>query len=318
MPLRICFIAAAALLSGAIAASAQSPGPKPGGQKGMISVSVKVEGKVIEASKFDSRVRRTWTVNRQARFQIPVVAQMTTAWDSLAPEPRPAPAPPPSADQADIGREVQKALAGCNPDDDLCMEAALQKFAVENIDRVKVPSEVPQAPTGAPDFTRYQTWVGDRSGPCVSGTASLNETMSGTQIPDNGGPLWQVEGNRSGEIQLPAKGYGPQSCQTQVSFDLKGNTYSLRLNGMRISVPVVSYVHRKGGGKEPPRNFSFGLFDYSDTPLKGDALQLANQGGGVSGFEGSIVIPSKKGMTNVDDNITPDVRTTVTWSFVPH
>jgi hypothetical protein len=317
VPLWMFSLAVAALMGGTVAASAQKP--LSGGQKGMLTVSIKVEGSSIEAAKFDNRVKRNWTVLRQAQFQIPFVGQMTTAWDLLAAKPAQAPVarPAPVKGQAEMGRQVQAALAACREDDDACMEAAVKKIAAQNAGKVEIPSQPPEK-VEVPDFTRYQTWIADRSATCFSGTASISETMSGTQIPDNGDALWAVESTRDGETKLPASANAQQACGAQISFDLKKKTYTLLLGGMNIAIPATFHIQRKGFPKSQPFKQSFSLFEYTDIPLRNNELRFPNLNGSVSGFEGSITLPSRKSFQTVDNTVTPNVVTTIQWGFKPN
>lgn len=305
------------LCAGSVAA--QGAKPLPGGQKGLLTVTVEVKGAVARNSVPNPQVRENWTIQRKAQFQVPLVSLMSAPMDAQAEEAKAAPVKPDPAQMkagAQLGAQIQNAIKDCAEEDEACQAAAVQRLMSRNPPAARA---MPQAPLPAPDldFTRFHTWIADRQGACASGTASIEERMDGTATPDNSGGLWVIDGDRAGELKLPTQAQASQSCETQVSFDRTAQTYSLRIGAMNIAIPAAYHIQRKGFPKSEPHRLSYGLFEYTDVTFPGNRFTQPALKGTAAGFDGSVTLPSRKPFQEGSMRVTPQVTTTIRWHFAP-
>jgi hypothetical protein len=322
--LRLVTLTSTALLCGS-AAFAQATQPLPGGQKGALTVTIEVKGSTIRQSLTNPAVHENWIVQRKAQFRVPLVGLMTTMADAHGGPPPPAmPAGDPSQMEAgaQLAAQVQNAIKNCPEADEECQAAAIQRLMSQNPGQAQATARQMQAgaaPVGMPalDFTRFQTWTSEGSLGCSNGSASIDESMDGTATPDNAGGLWTIDGDRRGELKLPAQAQAAQSCDTQLSFDRVAKTYSIRIGAMNIGIPADYHLQRKGFPKSAPHKLIYGLFEYTDVTFTGNQLSKRGLTGTSAGLDGSVTLPSRKPFQDGSVRVSPQVTTTIQWRFAP-
>jgi hypothetical protein len=305
-------LAALGAFSSAFAQASRQP--LPGGQKGILTVTVNATGRVQITNSHNER--QDWSVNRRAQFQVGLTAQTSSAWDSLAAPPT-APMPAMSASQSQMLAQMQKAMKGCPEDDEDCMVEAAKRAAAPMVQQPQQQAPAQRVPQ-AMDFTRYQAWAADMAATCSTGTASVDETMEGQGLSDNSGAMLPLVGSRKGEAKLPT---GSHDCDTVVSFDRQAGTYNLRIGGLVINVPANQRLHFKSVAPGPLPKVGVGVLEHTNIPLKDEGLLLKDLKGTAAGFTGSTTFTSKGPSERRDGRFVmrtmPNVTTTVEWRFTP-
>jgi hypothetical protein len=299
-----------AWLSPAFAQSSRQP--IPGGQKGVLTVTIIAGGRVVITNTKNER--QDWTINRRAEFRVGLTSQTSSAWDPLAGPPTPQ-MPAMSASQSQMLAQMQNAMKGCSEDDEACMVEAARRAAAPMAQQQQAqPQRMPQAP----DFTRYQAWAPDMAATCSTGDASLNETMEGQGLSDNSGAMLPLGGSRRGQANLPT---GSHDCDTMISFDRQRGTYKLRIRGLVIGIPSNQTLQFKGVAPGVTPRQSFAVLEYTNIPLKDEGLLLKDQTGTLNGFSGSMTFRGKPPSERRDGSMvvrtTPNVATTIEWRFTP-
>ncbi len=289
--------------------------PLPGGQTATLTVTIKTTGLVKTSNSKNER--QDWTIQRSAQFATVLEAQMTSAFDALGEAPAAPAMPEVSASQQQMMSQMLKAVKSCKEDDQACMMAAAKRAAGDT----PMPSMPQGKPSGAMDFTRYQSWNAkwDDSRFCATGSASIQETMDGNSLSDNSGAMWSIEGTRRGEVKLPQGGWS-HSCDTTISFDRKAGTYALRIGGLNLNIPATLHLQRKGVASSAANsNLGFGVLEYAGVPLVKDGLVLKNQKGVPGPLTGSATFTGSAGSEKRDGSyvtkIAPNVSTTIAWTL---
>ena len=293
----------------------QAAQPLPGGQTGILTVTIKNVGLVMTSNSKNER--QDWMIRRSAEFRTSLKSQMSSAFDMLGEAPVAPAMPKVTASQAQMMDQMQKAMRSCKEDDQNCMMEAAKRAA----GNAPLPAAPQAAPSGAMDFTRYQSWnaQADNAPSCAVGTASLDETMDGNSLSDNSGAMWSIEGTRRGEAKLP-QGSWSHSCDTTISFDRKAGTYTLRIGGLNLNIPSSLHLQRKGVASSAANSkLGFGLLEYADVPLVNDGIVLKKQKGdpasvaGAATFTGTALSEKRDGGYVV--RVAPNVTTTITWKL---
>jgi hypothetical protein len=130
-------------------------------------------------------------------------------------------------------KALQSKIEACG-EDQMCLARTMMEFAQAGGSGANPFLQMTGQQPG-----RYRNFAADRWGTCVTGTISVEDTLSGVYIPPPE-PARPYTFTRKGSLSLPKEDDAllDAACRVEVTLDQKTGKMSLRLPAAKLPVPV--------------------------------------------------------------------------------